>query len=204
MEKRSFEKLERRLLVGDLRSLRAEGQATRIGGHAAVFDTPADLGYFIETVKRGAFTKTIAEDDVRALFNHDSNLVLGRNKAGTLRLSEDSKGLAFEVDLPDTQLARDLAVSIDRGDISQCSFGFMVRGEEVRRVDGVWNRDLTDVQLFDVSPVTYPAYDQTDVSMRSLDEIAKQFRSGSEDPPVDPEAWKQDFDHRRRRLLLAH
>lgn len=150
-----------------------------IRGHAAVFNTLSlDLGGFREQIKPGAFKEAIENDDVRALFNHDPNYPLGRNTAGTLRLSEDDRGLAIEIDPPNTQVARDLIVSMERGDISQMSFGFSVKpgGQDwAQGDDGLTIRTLTSLRLFDVSPVTYPAYPQTDVviATRSLQEWRK-------------------------------
>lgn len=138
-----------------------------IRGHAAVFNRWADIGgWFKEKIRPGAFKKTIKEADVRALLNHDSNYVLGRNKAGTLRLSEDKKGLAVEIDPPDNQWADDLMVSMKRGDIDQMSFGFDSVKEEWD--SDLQERELVEVRLFDVSVVTFPAYDQTDASVRSI------------------------------------
>lgn len=150
--------------------LRADSEEPKITGHAAVFNQwSEDLGGFREIIRPGAFAKTIKEADVRALFNHDPNYVLGRNKAGTLRLEEDKKGLAIEIDPPDTQWARDLTTSIQRGDIDQMSFGFRTVKDKWGD-DGETNqRELLEVELFDVSPVTYPAYPQTSVGVRSID-----------------------------------
>jgi HK97 family phage prohead protease len=118
--------LERRMIATpDLRVM-TEG-VPRIAGHAALFDTMSeDLGGFRERIRPGAFAASLAEDDVRALFNHAPNVILGRNRAGTLRLSEDAQGLRIEIDPPDTQAARDLMVPIARGDVTQMSFGFSV------------------------------------------------------------------------------
>lgn len=151
---------------------RAEGKR-RLSGHAAVFDQLSeDLGGFREQIARGAFTEAIVGDDVRALFNHDANFVLGRTVSKTLRLSEDARGLAIEIDLPDTQTVRDLVVApIERGDISQMSFGFRVRpnGQDwAKDDDGRTVRTLKKLRLFDVSPVTFPAYPQTDIAVREL------------------------------------
>lgn len=170
-------KRERRIfIVHDLRAAK-DGPRT-ITGHAAVFNKDSEpMWGFVERVAAGAFTQTIKEDDVRALFNHDPNIVLGRNTAKTLRLSEDKEGLLVEIDPPDTQAARDLLVSIERGDISQMSFGFITRKESWQYSSdgkGPSIRTLEDVQLFDVSPVTFPAYPDTDVSVRSLAEIAEE------------------------------
>lgn len=168
-------KQERRIAVAELRVLSEEGKGQKIAGHAAKFDVLSeDLGGFRERIAPGAFAKAIQESDVRALWNHDANIVLGRNKAGTLRLSEDLAGLAFEVDMPDTQLVRDMVLApIARGDVNQCSFGFYTVADKWAKVDGEWIRTLLECKLLDVSPVTYPAYPQTDVAMRSMQEAQK-------------------------------
>lgn len=149
----------------------SDGGGNTLIGHAAVFDTETTIAtLFREMIAPGAFRKTIKESDVRALFNHNPDHVLGRNKAGTLRLSEDETGLLYEIDLPDTQVAKDLYTSIDRGDISQSSFAFKVVKEA--RSDPEEGQSLPlfvvrEARLYDVSPVTYPAYDATDVQAAS-------------------------------------
>ena len=157
----------------------AEPQLT-LTGYAAVFDQGADIGgMWVEYVRKGAFDKTLQEADVRCLYNHDTNIVLGRNTAGTLRLKTDKTGLYFECDLPDTGAAESLWESINRGDVTQCSFGFRTikdrwYQEEIAGTDSAGKpikimrdaRELLEVQLFDVSPVTYAAYDGTSVSAR--------------------------------------
>lgn len=164
---------ERRVVpAGELRVIRAAGDGiTKISGHAAKFDSLSeDLGGFRERIAPGAFAQTIKTGDIRALWNHDSNIVLGRNKAGTLRLAEDLAGLAYEVDAPQTQLVRDMVLApIERGDVSQCSFGFITLNDKWAKMDGEWVRTLLECELFDVSPVTYPAYPSTDVADRSLE-----------------------------------
>ena len=144
-----------------------------IEGHAAVFDswseTLGGIFPFKEKVRKGAFSQTIEKDDIRALFNHDPNYVLGRNKAGTLELKEDERGLYVRIIPPDTQAARDIITSIERGDINQMSFGFMVEEEKWDTVDGIDVRELRKVKLFDVSPVTFPAYPSTDVGVRAME-----------------------------------
>jgi hypothetical protein len=144
-----------------------------IEGYAANFNSLSeDLGGFREMLTPGCFADALKTSDVRALFNHDPNHVLGRNMAGTLRIMEDDKGLRFEIDPPDTACARDLMVSMSRGDISQCSFGFRVAedGDAWRKEpDGTYLRSILKVdRLFDVSPVTYPAYAATSCAVRSL------------------------------------
>lgn len=152
---------------------RAAGEAPKIRGHAAVFgQLSEDLGGFREQIAPGAFATAIEQDDVRALFNHDPNFILGRNRSKTLRMSEDSRGLAIEIDAPDTQTIRDLVLApIERGDVSQMSFGFSLRpnGQDwAKNDDGQVVRTLKNLRLFDVSPVVFPAYPQTDVAMRDL------------------------------------
>ena len=156
--------------------LRANADKPQIEGYAAVFSTRADIGYVTESIAPGAFTRAIAEkQDVRCLFNHEPDHVLGRTKSGTLALSEDSKGLKFVCDLPDTQMGRDVREMIKRGDVDQCSFGFVVIDEEVTRGETT-TRVIKDVDLFDVSPVTYPAYPTTSVEARSNTEVMKSFK----------------------------
>lgn len=168
-----------------------------IRGHAAVFNSLSeDLGGFREQIAPGAFDEAIEKDDVRALFNHNPDHILGRNVAKTLRLKSDARGLAIEIDPPDTQIARDLIVSMKRGDVTQMSFGFTIRpnGQDWAKDDsGVYVRTIKRVRLYDISPVTYPAYPQTDVAVRSLAEI----RAGE----VPPDAWRVEI--LKRRLQLA-
>jgi hypothetical protein len=197
MSKKNVElnQIERRTFV--VQDLRAsdEGEDPKISGYAAVFNSLSeDLGGFRERIKPGAFAKTIQEHDIRALFNHDKNHVLGRNKAGTLKLSEDEVGLRIEIDPPDTQAARDLMTSIRRGDIDQMSFGFRTIRDDWEQVEEMILRTLIEVKLYDVSPVTFPAYPQTTVAVRDqaerlIQEFAKQTppEEFNDDPP-EPEA----------------
>lgn len=148
----------------------SDDDAGAIEGHAAVFgQLSEDLGGFREKVAPGAFSQTITADDIRALFNHDPNFVLGRNRSGTLTLAEDERGLAIKVTPPKAQWATDLRESIRRKDITQMSFGFVTLDELWEKVDGQNIRTLKTVRLFDVSPVTFPAYPQTDVAVRALE-----------------------------------
>ena len=151
-------------------------KSSTIEGYAANFNSLSeDLGGFREMLMPGCFADALKTSDIRALFNHDPNFVLGRNMSGTLRITEDDKGLRFEVDPPDTACARDLQVSMQRGDINQCSFGFRVAegGDAWRKEpDGTYLRSILKVdRLFDVSPVTYPAYASTSCAVRSLDKL---------------------------------
>jgi len=172
---------KRTLPLDELRIKEAdEEKGAEIIGHAAVFDswseTLGGIFPFKEKVRRGAFAESILNDDIRALFNHSADYVLGRNKAGTLELTEDEKGLLVRIKPPDTQWARDLVISIKRGDINQMSFGFTVEEENWSTENGFDVRELKKVKLYDVSPVTFPAYTSTDVGLRGM-ESYKLYRS---------------------------
>ena len=123
---------------------RDDGDLKNIEGHAAVFDKISGT-WFLEQISPGAFAETIIQDDIRALFNHDRNYVLGRNTARTLTLAEDSEGLAVSIIPPDTQCARDLEVSIERGDITGMSIGFEIL-KESREVGEDGEPDLYTVE----------------------------------------------------------
>lgn len=162
-------KKEKRVFNITQLNTRAEStdQPASIEGYAAVFNSKAKIcDYFEEIIEPGAFARTLSENgDVRALFNHNWDNVLGRTKSGTLTLVEDDRGLNFNVTLPNTTVARDLSESMARGDINQCSFGFYVTGE-------IWDysvepalRTITEVELFEISVVSIPAYDDTEASL---------------------------------------
>ncbi len=172
------EREERSVPVKELRVIREDGQP-HIVGYAAVFDVlSVELWGFREKIKQGAFKKTIQEADVRALWNHDTSYVLGRTKSGTLGLREDEIGLAIDITPPDSQWARDAMVSIDRGDVDQMSFGFSTIRDAWETVDNELIRTLEEVALFDVSPVTFPAYPQTMVQLRSISDLLGKLDPG--------------------------
>lgn len=169
----------------EVRAAADEGDdsAGHVTGHAAVFDTPSQPlydwweGAFVEEVRKGAFAKTIGEADIRLLINHDPNLVLARNTAGTLRLSEDDIGLAVDADLAPTTYGRDLAVSMARQDVTQMSIMFsVVKDDWAGTRDGLPLRIISEMRLYDVSAVTFPAFEETDIGMRSQD-VSAMFRS---------------------------
>lgn len=194
--------LERRSVVlKELRVVDIDGNNPNgkvIEGYAAVFDSWSEsLGGnapFVEKVCPGAFEQTIQEDDIRALFNHDPNYVLGRNTSGTLSLQEDEKGLLVRITPPETQWAKDLLVSIARGDITQMSFGFTVDSDRWSYEEGKDIRELLKVRLFDVSPVTFPAYTQTECGLRSQEEVLKSHHQ------VLAEKRNQDKETRKNKL----
>ena len=131
-------------------------------GHASLYNSRSeDLGGFYEYIQEGAFTEElIAKSDVRALINHDPNLILARNTAGTLKLTPDAKGLRYEFDIPNTSYGRDLAENLRNGNISQSSFAFTVKSDQWSTdQEGRDIRTITEIdRLYDISSVTYPAY----------------------------------------------
>lgn len=180
--------MDRRFTELDQAELRIEqredGGAT-LKGYAAVFYRASNKGTTYEpwpgTQERIAETAflDIGKDDVRALFNHDPNMILGRNTANTLRLSVDSRGLKYEIDLPNTSAGKDVAESIRRGDITGSSFAFKVHADEWRMEKDVEIRTITRAEVFDVGPVTYPAYKATTAGTRAQPEFA-ELRSSQE------------------------
>lgn len=176
-----------------------------ITGYAAVYYRKDDPGTeytlwsdsgsrAVERLMPGAFSSALErKDDVRALFNHDSNLVLGRVSAGTLALSINRRGLMYTIDAPDTQLGRDTVTSIKRGDVTGSSFAFRVLKEAWRdEGDGQEVREIQDVELFDVSPVTWPAYTSTTSQVRGVD-YAREMRD------LWREATRQEDETERKR-----
>lgn len=187
---------ELRLLTGLKVEKREDGAdyIPMISGYAAVFDQETVIGGkdwgFREKISKGAFTEALKISDVRALFNHEEDHVLGRVKAGTLRLAEDDRGLRVEIDPPDTQDARDLIVKMQRGDIDQMSFAFTMEGG-VQTWDESGDMPLRIIEkvgeLLDVSVVTYPAYPETEAAARSFAAARK-------------ERQRQNFTNAARRL----
>jgi HK97 family phage prohead protease len=171
-KKSSPNRPERRCIEYPVRMNFDTGRQPKVEGYAAVFNTRTELfPGFYEEVASGAFTDAIRSTDIYALWNHNPSDVLGNTGAETLRLSEDEHGLKYEIIPPDTTLGRDLQVLIKRGDIRKSSFGFNIDDEKVTKLDNgksVLRTILRVKPLFDVSPVTYPAYKETDVHVRMI------------------------------------
>lgn len=176
---------DRRTSWHDLAKSKVDERAVAVGseekhpyvtGYGAVFYNSKDPGTqyelypgIFERIDPHAFDVAIREDDIVALYNHNPDHVLGRNKAGTLKLSIDERGLFYEIDPPATQLAKQVTVSISRGDISGSSFAFDILGESIDREGDLIVRTITKARMYDVGPVTYPAYSAstTQISQRS-------------------------------------
>lgn len=150
---------------------RSEVKGNLLIGYASVFDQAADLGNHFEVMGQQAFRSALADPvtDVRALFNHDPSLLLGRQASGTLRLGTDTHGLSYEVDLPDTTLGRDVRALAERGDITGASFAFVPGEDEWSTRGSSRVRTHTSVaRLVDVSPVTFPAYEGASTALRAM------------------------------------
>lgn len=194
--------IERRFTAGAV-ELRAVGEGAdakrKVRGYAAVFgkrseNLGGDSYQVFEVIDPGAFDDVL-KDDVRALFNHDANLILARSKggAGTLTLGVDEQGLWYEFEAPDTQAGRDLIVSLSRGDVDQSSFAFTVNAEGQKWVEvtegqkTIATRTIRKVsRLYDVSPVTYPAYPDASAALRSLEQHRAEQVPAT--PPAAPAA----------------
>lgn len=193
---------ERRALPGAELRVVGEGKDRKLIGYAAVFDSMSvDLGGFREQIRPGAFSRSLGADaDVAALVDHDPSKIIGRRSSGTLKVAEDDRGLRVEISPPDTTVGRDLMTSVERGDVSSMSFGFTVaeNGDEWQRDrNGNEIRTLVDVDLFDVSAVTYPAYPDTTVAIRSRNTwkgSTMETRQEGVQPQPTPTALKTAID----------
>lgn len=204
IERRSFPLL-------NLRQKNDTGEAPKLVGYAAVFNQetvliPRDAMWagspeVREVIEPGAFTKTIAEGDIRAVWNHNTDIVLGRTRNKTLKLWEDANGLGNEIEPPATALVRDMVFSpIDRGDVDQMSIGFwIIREDEEKRDNGaILVFRIKEVKLMEVSPVAIPAYPQTSISARSMERIEdyfeefRQLRQAAESSPAPGQAAHPD------------
>jgi len=158
--------------ITNAETVRSNDKTRKVYGTAIVFNQPTLIaGRFWEKISDKAVTEELLQQDVRALFNHDKNLILGRTKAGTLKLEKTSKGLTYEFISPDTSAGNDLLENIRLGNVTGSSFGFEVL-EDVwsKRSDGKSLRIILKFKtLYDVSPVTFPAYPSTDVGLRSME-----------------------------------
>lgn len=159
--------------------------ANMLTGYAAVFYDGTSATEFelyddmVERIMPGAFDAVLAAgEDVRGLFNHDPDHMLGRTAAGTMVLRTDNKGLMYAIELGDTSIAKDVAEHVKRGDVDGSSFAFRVRGQRFETKDGIDIREITEVgPLFDVGPVTFPAYKATEAGYRDEKEIVAEVRA---------------------------
>lgn len=174
-------KLERRILnIENLQVRSVDDGPSLISGYASVFNRDSVEMYgFVERIAPGAFTRTLKEaNDVKALWNHDSNYPLGSTRAGTLKLEEDKTGLAFELDPPNNNWGNDVRESIRRGDTSGVSFGFYIRKQEWDDTDpDNVIRTILDVDLIEISPTPFPAYPDTSVEAREVRAAYESYKA---------------------------
>lgn len=153
----------------EVRAASADGASTA-SGYAALFNSETSIGgYWVEAIAPGAFKQSLEERDVIAVHSHDTGRVVGRVGAGTLTLSEDATGLAFENLLPDTTDGRDLRVQIDRGDIAGMSFAFSATKEQWDETVEPPKRTILEARLYEITYTATPAYPDTSVGLRSLE-----------------------------------
>jgi HK97 family phage prohead protease len=157
-----------------------EANPNRMIGYAAVFHSlSADLGGFRERIQPGSFRQSLtAGGDIRALVDHDPSKLLGRTSNNTLRATEDARGLRVEIDLPDTQYARDVRALVERGDVAGMSFGFKVRpgGQKFSKEGSQSIRELTSIDLREVTITSIPAYGDTSISLRVDPAVMEQIK----------------------------
>lgn len=179
----------------DTRADKGDDSSLKLTGYAAVFEKlSVPMWGFKEKIQRGAFSKSLTTNNVKSLWNHNTDFVLGSTNSKTLVLEEDEKGLRFELTLPDTQAGRDAYTLIKRGDVNQMSFGFRVKGQ-------IWDesdpknviRTLTEIDLHEISPTPFPAYKQTSAKVRSIQEDYDHFKS---------ESNNSDTERRKNELAL--
>ena len=184
----------------EFRMQSASYENNTIRGYAAVYNSDSEwMGGFYEQIEKGAFD-SVLDNDVRAYFNHDENLILGRVSSGTLRISTDKKGLFYEVDLPNTTYANDLVELMKRGDINQSSFAFLIDRDRWEERNGTTYRIIEKVsRLLDVSPVAQPAYPDATSELKQRDlasesEAEAKADTSSEDASVEVKAEENDTD----------
>jgi HK97 family phage prohead protease len=206
-------KIEKRYLAPDLRvEMRNGGEIAGLRGYAAVFNRRSvELWGFYEVIAPGAFTDSLAAgDDVRALWNHDPNWILARSTNGSLRLREDANGLLAEIDPLDTPINRGFVAAIARGDVTQMSFAFIATDDRWDLdANEQWVRTIVRAKLYDVSPVTYPAYPDTSIGVRSAGSVDPVFGFVPEAPTGvqralhdgDVSALEREIRARRLRLI---
>lgn len=186
---------EIRILPSEVELRETEDGKRSINGYAVKWEQLSEkLGYFFqfrEKFAKGSFVDSLRNDKQKALWNHNSDFVLGSTKSGTLSLSEDETGLRFNIDLPENTWGKDAYESIKRGDVDGVSFGFKKEVEEWDETDpDNVIRTIKKAKLFEVSPTPFPAYPQTEVQARSVEEPYKQYLESKKEPFESD--WKAD------------
>lgn len=200
--------MERRLINAEMEVRAEEGEPLRMVGYAAVFNQwSEDLGGFRERIAPGAFKRTLAtSNDIRALWNHEPSFVLGRTLNGTLKLEEDARGLRVEITPPTGGIYDGFVDNVRRGDVNQMSFAFsVVRDDRQRDEKGNQVRILQEVNLREVSPVSFPAYPTTEVGVREwryMDEGTEEESNGQAPDEIEREAELRAQADERTRMSM--
>lgn len=185
---------ERRYLSQPL-EYREEGEEKRFEGYAVIFNSETDLGWFTEEIRDGAF-EDVMNDDVRGLFNHDPDVILGRSKSGTMKLTVDARGVKYSIDYnPNDPDHVRVMEKVKRGDVSQSSFAFGIKDAVWETREGRDHRVITKLsRWYDVSPVTYPAYQDTTVAARSFEQVKKDLEPGEDNEEFRAEYTKKFYE----------
>ena len=205
-------KLEQRTVSADSLEVRAQGETRKISGLGIVYNQETRLwDDLYEVVRPGAATAILAgSPDVRSAFNHSRDHILGRTKSGTLELEETPEGVRYTVTPPDAQWAKDLMVSLERGDIDGSSFTFGVEPQDekvTKRADGTYLREIFNLSaLGEMGPVSYPAYETTTANVRSAQETYESFTEAlrTQDASDKTAAKRQTHELRYKSMIVKH
>lgn len=194
---KNIDDAERRM-ISEPMEFREEGEERYFEGYAFVHEVRSDLGEFTEEISKGAADEVLM-DDVRGLFNHDPNIVLGRVKSGTLKLSVDERGLKYSIKYnPNDPDHVKLMEKVKRGDIDQSSFAFKKKEDRWEMRDGKKHRTVLKLKkLIDVSPVTYAAYPDATVAMRSMTSISEDYKKDLAE--MDLSAMKRELNKQKQK-----
>lgn len=207
--------LEKRFFNTEIRTEKEEKNTT-VTGHGAVFNQRATIGWFDEIVEEGAFDEALKISDVRALKNHNADWVLGRTKSGTLTLGTDETGLTYRYISPNTTYANDLIISMERGDVDQSSYAFTLKRKDEDGMNGdEWNEDkdgkITRTikangvkRLYDVSVVTYPAFEGASAQIEKSSEIARRSFEDQKETGNQKEEAKKAIEERGTEIQNAN
>ncbi len=174
---------------------KAEGlEKKTIGGYAVKYNEPTLIidrwgDKFLEEISSGAFDESLEKRNQKALWNHDNSKPLGSCKSNTLRFNSDTKGLNYDVDVPNNSWGNDAYESVDRGDVDGSSFGFIVLENKWSKVmyedEEIYKRSITKAELIEVSPCTFPAYDSSEISCRSFEMVKKEVTTRTNELEVE-------------------
>lgn len=171
-----------------------EGEKRTIGGFAVKYNSPTLIvdrwgDKFLEEISSGAFDESLKERNQKALWNHDSSKPLGSVKSGTLRFNSSNEGLNYDIDVPNNSWGNDVYESVQRGDVDGSSFGFVCLENKWSKVihegEEIYKRSIIKASLFEVSPCTFPAYESSEISCRSFEELKKEVKKPNDELEIE-------------------